>query len=237
MVVPAGRYASTGELLRALVTAERAARRPGGDPAAGQAQHRAYAQLAATPAWRGLVERLPADLRAAGRANLRAAMELSAMVTPRPALPAWRIAPPPPPAELLGYYREAARATGIDWSYLAAIHLVETRMGRIRGTSTAGARGPMQFMPSTWAEVGRGDIEDPRDAIHAAARYLVRRGGLRDIRRGLRGYNNSAHYVEAVSAYASVLRADPAAYGGYYHWPVRYKLAGGDVLLLEGYPG
>ena len=65
----------------------------------------------------------------------------------------------------------------MPWTYLAAIHLVETRMGRIRGASTAGARGPMQFLPSTWALYGAGgDINDPRDAILAAARLLRHHG-------------------------------------------------------------
>jgi len=72
---------------------------------------------------------------------------------------------------------------------LAAVNLVETGMGRIDGVSIANAQGPMQFLPSTWAEpgIGKGNIRNPHDAIQAAARYLVRRGGLRDIRRGLWG--------------------------------------------------
>ncbi len=45
-------------------------------------------------------------------------------------------------------------------------------MGRIRGLSVAGARGPMQFIPETWARWGRGDIDSPRDSILAAGRYL-----------------------------------------------------------------
>ena len=57
----------------------------------------------------------------------------------------------PPAAELLADYNAAAQATGVGWQYLAAVHLVETRMGRIRGTSAAGAEGPMQFLPSTFA--------------------------------------------------------------------------------------
>ena len=59
---------------------------------------------------------------------------------------------------------------------LAGIHLVETRMGRLRGTSPAGAKGPMQFIPETWARFGQGDIESNRDAIRAAARHLVAHG-------------------------------------------------------------
>ena len=99
-------------------------------------------------------------------------------------LPAWRIQTPAPPDQLLKAYRSASAATGIDWEVLAAVNLVETGMGRIDGISVANAQGPMQFLPTTWTEpgIGRGgDIRDPWDAIHAAARYLVRRGGLQDI--------------------------------------------------------
>ncbi|MFN5696533.1 MAG: lytic transglycosylase domain-containing protein, partial [Cyanobacteriota bacterium] len=138
---------------------------------------------------------------------------------------------------LLRYYREAAAATGIPWEVLAGVNLVETGMGRIDGISVADARGPMQFLPSTWAEpgIGKGDIRNPHDAIHAAARYLVRRGGLKDIRKGLWGYNNSDHYGEAVLLYASLLKEDPAAYNGLYHWEVHFASDAGDLWLPVGY--
>jgi len=152
-------------------------------------------------------------------------------------LPAWRIIQPEPAENLLRYYREAEAATGIEWEVLAAINLVETGMGRIDGVSVADARGPMQFLPTTWAEpgIGKGDIRDPHDAIQAAARYLVRRGGLKDIRRGLWGYNNSDHYGQAVLAYASLLKQDPRAYTGLYHWEIHYASAAGDLWLPVGY--
>ncbi len=51
--------------------------------------------------------------------------------------------------------REAEAATGVGWNYLAAVNLIETRLGSIAGTSTAGAQGPMQFLPSTGAAVAR----------------------------------------------------------------------------------
>ena len=54
-------------------------------------------------------------------------------------LPSWRIIPPKPADELLGYYREAAAATGIPWEVLAAVNLVETGMGRVDGISVAAA--------------------------------------------------------------------------------------------------
>ncbi len=153
-------------------------------------------------------------------------------------VPAWRIIPPEPAANLLGYYYAAAAATGIPWEVLAAVNLVESGMGRIDGVSIADARGPMQFLPSTWAEAGigkGGDIRNPQDSIHAAARYLVRRGGLKDIRKGLWGYNNSDQYGRAVLAYASLIREDPAAYTGLYHWEVHYPTVAGDLWLPVGY--
>ncbi|WP_094553998.1 lytic transglycosylase domain-containing protein [Synechococcus sp. 1G10] len=152
-------------------------------------------------------------------------------------LPAWRIVAPEPAENLLRYYRSAAAATGIDWEVLAAVNLVETGMGRIDGVSVADARGPMQFLPTTWAQpgVGKGNIRDPHDAIHAAARYLVRRGGLKDIRKGLWGYNNSDYYGKAVLHYAALLREDPAAYTGLYHWEIHFASNAGDLWLPVGY--
>jgi hypothetical protein len=152
-------------------------------------------------------------------------------------LPAWRIIPPEPAERLLSYYRKAAAATGIDWQVLAAVNLVETGLGRIDGLSVANAQGPMQFLPTTWAEsgIGSGSIRDPHDAIQAAARYLVRRGGLRDIRKGLWGYNNSPHYGKAVLHYAQLLKDDPQAFRGLYHWQIHVPTQVGDLWLAEGY--
>jgi len=153
-------------------------------------------------------------------------------------LPAWRIQAPESPPNLLRYYREAEAATGIPWTVLAAVNLVESGMGRIDGVSVADAHGPMQFLPGTWADPGignGGDIRDPRTAINAAARYLVRRGGLRDIRKGLWGYNNSDNYGTAVLAYAALLKSDPAAYRGLYHWEIHFASAAGDLWLPVGY--
>jgi membrane-bound lytic murein transglycosylase B len=172
--------------------------------------------------------------------HLRARRAFLAMHRPpRPArVPAWRIVAPEPAEHLLRYFREAANATGIPWQVLAAVNLVESGMGRIDGVSVADAHGPMQFLPTTWAEPGignGGDIRDPRTAIHAAGRYLVRRGGLRDIRQGLWGYNNSDHYGRGVLEYAALLREDPAAYRGLYHWEIHYAADGGDLWLPLGY--
>jgi hypothetical protein len=170
------------------------------------------------------------------RANLDAAGALSRIFAPAPRLPHWRIEQPPAAGTLLGYFRLAQARFGVPWRFLAAIEFVETRFGRVHGLSTAGAQGPMQFLPSTWAQYGSGSIDSQRDAILAAARFLVANGAPRQIAGALYRYNNSTHYVRAVQDYAGRMRADPRAYRGYYYWQVLYARAGGTVLLPIGYP-
>lgn len=203
----------------------------------GQAQQVAYRQLAVHPEWLAQVlGGVPASLHATVRANLGAGTELRALTKPQPALPPWRIIAPAPAPELLGYYRAAEAAVGVPWNFLAAIHLVETRMGRIRGTSTAGAQGPMQFLPATWGQYGAGgDINSNRDAILAAARLLARNGAPADMGKALFAYNRSQRYVNAVTAYAGQMGADERAFLGYHQWQVYYRLADGDRLLAVGY--
>jgi hypothetical protein len=198
-----------------------------------------FRRLVAQPEWRAeVLAALPPGLRPVVTANVTAGEKLRAMITkPRETLPAWRIVPPAPAEELLGYYKEASADTGVGWEYLAAIHLVETRMGRIRGTSTAGAQGPMQFMPATWAAYGEGDINSNRDSIAAAARYLKRNGAPGKMRQALWNYNHDYRYVDAVTLYAQRMASDPRAYHGYHQWQVYYITVNGDVWLPEGFDG
>ena len=151
-------------------------------------------------------------------------------------VPAWRIVPPAPADELMAYYREAEAASGVGWNYLAAINLIETRFGSIEGTSTAGAQGPMQFLPSTFEAYGNGgDIYSPRDSIMAAGRTLPRMTLRMTAIAPIFRYNNADRYVRAVNDYAAVLAADPGAFAGYYRWDVYYRTTAGDVLLPIGY--
>jgi membrane-bound lytic murein transglycosylase B len=224
-----------------MVSAERAIRDSsitGADLAwFGHLQQLTYRRLAASPELRDAVlAAVPADLKTAATANADATADLRATVVPGPDLPtAWRIVDPAPIDDLARYYRDAEAEFGVPWSYLAAIHLVETRMGRIRGTSVAGAQGPMQFIPATWARYGEGDINSDRDSIRAAARYLSANGAPGNMANALFRYNQSQRYVRAVTAYAEVMRAEPDAYRGYYHWQVYYLSTRGDILLPVGY--
>src|SRR2546425_5508939 len=203
----------------------------------GHLQQLVYARLRDFPDWwdRALAG-LPSATRQAVLGGLEAAKQIQLIRSPVPRnLPEWKILDPKPIDTLLSYYKEAETAYGIGWEYLAAIHLIESRMGRIRGLSTAGAQGPMQFIPSTWAVYGKGDINDDHDAILAAARYLKAAGAPGDMRKALLAYNHSTPYVNAMMAYAAVLRSTPEEYRGYHSWQVYYTTQDGTFLLPVGW--
>jgi len=193
-------------------------------------------RVVAHPGWaRVVTQRVAPARRAAATADIAATADLVALTQPRPRLPPWRIVAAEDPAALLADYRATQAATGVGWSYLAAINFVETDFGRVAGPSSAGAQGPMQFMPATWAIYGHGSIHRPRNAILAAGRFLAASGAARSIASALHAYNPSWRYVDAVLRYARRLRTDPHALLGYYRRQVVYRLASGWVLLPAGY--
>lgn len=110
------------------------------------------------------------------------------------------------------YHSAALTCAGLSWTVLAAIGQVETGHGRNMSTSSAGARGPMQFMPQTFAAYGvdgdrdgRIDIYNPADAIFSAAHYLcANRGGTgpAGLRQAVWRYNHADWYVDMVLALA-----------------------------------
>ena len=205
----------------------------------GHRQQLVVRTLSRNPEWiPDVLAALPADLKPILELHMLARSELGQLHTAPPleTLPAWQIIDPEPLEELVSHYEEASASTGIDWETLAAINLIETGMGRIDGLSSAGAQGPMQFLPTAWDEVSQGgNVDDPHDAIQGAARYLVQRGGLDDIRDGLFGYNNSDHYVNAVLAYTDLLRLDERSLRGFYNWEIYVGSDVGTLWLPVGF--
>jgi hypothetical protein len=130
------------------------------------------------------------------------------------------------PADYLSLYRDAGRSFGLDWPLLAAVGRVESDHGRLTAgcePNEAGAVGPMQFLPASfaaasgWAGLADADICDPADAIPAAAAYLRQYGAPDDWRRALFAYNHSQAYVGLVLA-----------------WAARYGHASATVWPLDG---
>ena len=205
----------------------------------GRIRHAAPSRLTGSRlrrAVRNHTPRIPPPLLEIYDRNVDARRQLAALAHIKDTVPPWRIVPSAPADELLGYYRDAEAASGVGWNYLAAINLIETRFGSIDGVSTAGAQGPMQFLPATFiAYSDGGDIHSPRDSIMAAGRYLAANGFANDRDHAIFRYNNAAEYVRAVDDYAALLAADPAAFAGYYRWDTYYYTTAGDVLLPIGY--
>lgn len=118
------------------------------------------------------------------------------------------------PAGYERLYRAAAvTCDGLSWTVLAAIGQVESGHGSNVGPSSAGAMGPMQFLPSTFVAYavdgdgdGDKDIWDPVDSIYSAARYLCANGagiGPKALYRAIWRYNHEDWYVLMVMRIAA----------------------------------
>jgi hypothetical protein len=115
------------------------------------------------------------------------------------------------PATWLQLYQDSAATycPGLSWTVLAAIGEIESGDGSNEGPSTAGALGPMQFMPGTWAtwgtdgfgETGPPDVMNPLDAVPSAARLLCAAGaagGPTGLSAAIYDYNHASWYVSEV---------------------------------------
>ncbi len=122
------------------------------------------------------------------------------------------------PGSYLDLYKQAATSCpGLSWTVLAAIGQVESDHNRNPGRSSAGALGPMQFMPATWKAYGvdgdgdgKADIMNPYDAIPGAAKYLCANGagrGGKQLYRAVWHYNHADWYVQKVLALARAYAA------------------------------
>ena len=136
-------------------------------------------------------------------------------------LPVATVTPGTRPATYLQLFKASAAeyCPGLSWTVLAAIGQIESADGTNVGPSSAGAMGPMQFLPSTWAiwgidgfgETGPPDILNPYDAVPSAARMLCAdgaAGGGQSLYGAIFDYNHADWYVNEVLALASEYAAD-----------------------------
>lgn len=180
---------------------------------------------------------------------------------------------------MLANYVQAARwATDVlgcplPWTVLAAVGATETGHGARRGgdgtwvsldraamTSSAGAIGPMQFLPSTWAQYGVdaptsgdgvADVWDPADAAFGAANLLCASGArVGDTPAALFAYNHSQAYVHRVAALAEeYAKGDSpllcpvagavefgSSFGAPRSGPPPHPHQGNDMMATEGTP-
>ena len=123
------------------------------------------------------------DLAQAERAQARIDAERAAAAAAASAASGEATAGGIPKSYLALYRPAAATCSGLPWPVLAAIGQVESGHGTNTGPSSAGAMGPMQFLPSTFAAYavdgdgdGTADIWSPADSIYSAAHYLCANG-------------------------------------------------------------
>ena len=158
----------------------------------------------------GLLKRPPASRSGSGGAAMRE-RELEIAQSDIVARPVGPI----PYERYVQIYKASAKRYGFtkDWYVLAAVGKVESNHGENMGPSSAGAMGPMQFLPSTWKEYGVdgnrdgvANIMDPEDAIPAAAAYLKVGGAPKDWYAALYTYNRAGWYVREVLSVAESYR-------------------------------
>jgi len=120
------------------------------------------------------------------------------------------------PPFLLPIYQAAGIEYDVPWQVLAAINEIETDYGRNLSTSSAGAVGWMQFLPSTWKTwgvdatgSGYADPYNPVDAIFAAARYLHAAGASKNLNQAIFAYNHADWYVQSVLLRAKLVGGMP----------------------------
>jgi cell wall-associated NlpC family hydrolase len=121
------------------------------------------------------------------------------------------------PPEYLALYQEAATELGMPWELLAAVGKVESDHGRDPACwkpNLAGAEGPMQFLPATFAAysfasgTSEPNVYNPRDAIYAAAAMLVDNNVRDDPRGALFAYNHASWYVDDVLTWAAIYKSE-----------------------------
>jgi hypothetical protein len=177
----------------------------------------------------GLVHQVAALISAPGAAMSRLTRAVRAVLGPSARMESLRSQQLPvtgkagtglPTTYLQLFQESAARyCPGLSWTVLAAIGQIESADGTNEGPSSAGALGPMQFEPSTWArwgtdgfgQTGTPDIMNPYDAVPSAARLLCADGaasGGSSLYHAIFDYNHAGWYVREVLGLAGEYAAE-----------------------------
>jgi hypothetical protein len=177
----------------------------------------------------GLVHRVAALISAPGAGLAALTRDARAVLGPKarivslrsPRLPVDRSVSGQLPGSYLSLFRQSAAryCPGMSWTILAAIGQIESADGTNVGPSSAGALGPMQFLPSTWkawgiagfGRTGPPDIMNPYDAVPSAARLLCADGaarGGRALYQAIFDYNHADWYVREVLGLAAEYARD-----------------------------
>ncbi len=177
----------------------------------------------------GLVHRVAALISAPGVSLTRLIAEVKTVLGPsgrivslrQQQLPVTKVSSGQFPTTYLQLFQDSAAryCPGLSWTVLAAIGQIESADGTNDGPSSAGALGPMQFLPSTWAvwgidgfgQTGPPDIMNPYDAVPSAARMLCADGaaaGGASLSAAIFDYNHANWYVSEVLSLAAEYAQD-----------------------------
>lgn len=114
------------------------------------------------------------------------------------------------PGEAASYIAQAATMTGLKVSVVAAQNFIESHYGSDDGPSSAGAMGPWQFEPATWAQFSNAPFSDASDWQASTSAYINYMRALMqwsggNVQMALAAYNAGQANWQAGTGYANTI--------------------------------